>query len=412
MARIRPGRLYRKLQPDRALFRFRLEDDTDLRDDRITGVTIKRGDGSPNAGVSPSTLEVGLSVFAGLRSGQHCDLSLTTYGAQLLGDRVGATPEVIQPRFTGRIGQQYVDDRGTRRLATLMGASWTAQLGRVGKSYTPTVGENISAVIGQLMTSPALPRLSAPTRMAPGDQYGTVHQEQDPQTYSDIGKWTTDLGLHVRETRAGVQQLMTHTQRWDDALNRMSNRVPVIRAQALAPARWEQDSDGIPRSHRLTWGSGASTVTSRWGDEDDPNAVIVNHDLTHARFNNEDQVRAEGYRLRSLEWETSYSIPEVTIDLLHLIMSPRRYDRDQAAELLSLEVGSPVYFSGDWPIQLQGIQFTTGITENITGAGWSLTISLAEAPNVVGNVSPTVPARVWASATYPWRDESRTWGAA
>lgn len=412
MVYTRPGRLYRKLSPDQALFRFALEDGTDLRDGAITGVTIKRGDGSPGGGVSPSTLEVGLSGHAAVRSGLHCSLSLTTYGAQLLADRVGATASVITSRFSGRIGRQHVDDRGRRQRATMLAASWTAQLGRVQKSYTPTVGENIATVIAELMTSPALPRLSTPTRLASPDQYGTVHQAEDAQTYSDIGKWTSDLGLTVRETRAGGQQIMTHAQRWADAVDRMAGRIPVIRSQALAPAKWQQDSEGVPRNQRLTWGSGAGTNTATWGDVDDPLAVVVDHDLTHARFNNEDQVRSEGFRLRALEWESAYAIPDVEIDLLHLITSPRKYDRDQASELLTLEVGAPIYLSGDWHSQLQGIHFVTGVTESITGTGWSLSLSLAPAQNVVGSVSPTVPARAWDSATYPWSYESRRWNAA
>ena len=159
-------------------------------------------------------------------------------------------------------------------------------------------------------------------------------------------------------------------------------------------------------------GLGNGTNSDTWGNLQDPYAVVVEHDLSQARFNNEDQPRAEGYRLRALEWDGSYSIPSVEIDLLHLITSPRRYDRDQAARLLTMEIGDPVYLSGDWHHQLQGIHFATGITENITGAGWSLTFSISPAQTVVGSVSPTVPARVWDSATYPWSDESRTWDAA
>ncbi|WP_140398452.1 hypothetical protein [Brachybacterium massiliense] len=412
MAYTRPGRLYRKLQPDQPLFRLTVEDGTDLRDSTLTGVTIKRGDGSPDGGVTPSTLEVGLSAYASIRSGLHCSLSLTDYGAQLMNTLVGASASVIQPRFAGRIGRQHVDDRGRRQQTTLMAASWTAQLGRVRKTYTPAVGTNIATVISELMTAPALPRLSGPTRLATLDQYGTVHQAQDPQTYGDIGKWTSDLGIKAIETRAGSQQITTHAARWADALANMDYWLPVIRSQALAPAKWQQDSEGIPRNQRLTWGVGASTNTATWGDVDDPNAVVVDHDLTHARFNNEDQVRAEGFRLRALEWESAYSIPNVEIDLLHLLTSPRKYDRDQAARLLRLEDGDPVYLSGDWHHQLQGIHFVTGITETITGTGWTLALSLAPSQIVIGSVSPTVPARVWDSATYPWSDESRTWNAA
>lgn len=408
----RPGRLYRRLTPTAPLFEFALEDGTRLTDSSITGVTIKRGDGSPGGGVSPSTLEVGLSGHAAVRSGLHCSLSLTTYAAQLLASRVGATASVIAPRFSGRIGRQHVDDRGRRQRATMLAASWTAQLGRVRTTYTPTVGENIATVIAALMTSPALPRLSSPIRLATLDQYGTVHQAQDEQTYGDIGKWTSDLGLTVRETRAGGQQIMTHAQRWSTAVDQMTGRIPIIRSQALAPAKWQQDSEGIPRNHRITWGVGASTNMATWGNVSDPNAVIVDHDLTHARFNNEDQVRSEGFRLRALEWESAYAIPDVQIDLLQLITSPKKYDRDQASELLSLEVGAPIYLSGDWHSNLQGIHFVTGVTETITGAGWTLALSLAPSHLVVGSVSPSVPARAWASATHPWRDETRTWGAA
>lgn len=412
MVYTRPGRLYRKLTPDQPLFRFTTEQGTDLRDGALTGLTIKRGNGSPGGGIAPSTLEAGLTGFAAIQSGNHCTLSLTSYGAQLLADRVGASASSIQPRFTGRVGKQTVDDRGRRQRTTMYAASWTAQLGQVAKSYTPTVGENIATVISELMTSPALPRLNGPIRMATPDQYGTVHQQEDEQTYSNIGKWTSDLGLLVRDHRAGTQQLMTHAQRWDDALERMDYWLPVIRSQALAPSSWEQSSTTIPRNQRLTWGSGAGNNSATWGDVDDPKAVVVDHDLTHARFNNEDQVRAEGYRLRALEWESAYSIPSVEIDLIQLITSAKQYDRDQAARLLTMNIGDPIYLSGDWHHQLAGIHFATGITEKITGAGWTLSLSLAPSHLVVGSVSPAVPARVWDSAQYPWSDETRTWNAA
>lgn len=410
MARI--SRLYRSLKPEYALFRFTTEQGTNLTDGAITGVTIKRGDGDTGTGVTPSTLEVGFSGFAAVQSGNHCSVRLTTYGAELIADRTGANANVIKARFAGRIGKQTVDDRGRRQRTTMLAASWTAQLGHVTQMYSPTVGENIATVISELMTSRALPHLEPPTRLATPDQYGTVHQLENTQTWSDIGKWTTDLGLTIRETRAGGQQLTTHAQRWQAALDNMGYWLPVVRAQALAPATWAQDSETIPRNQLLTWGSGAGTNSAEFGDVDNPYKVVVEHDLTHARFNNEDQVRSEGFRLRALEWESSYSIPSVEIDLLHLITSDRKYDRDQAARLLTLDVDDPVYLSGDWHGNLQGVHFATGITESITPSGWSLTLTLAPSHLVVGTVSPSVPARVWDSATYPWSSESRTWNAA
>jgi hypothetical protein len=86
--------------------------------------------------------------------------------------------------------------------------------------------------------------------------------------------------------------------------------------------------------------------------------------------------------------------------------------RRPGTRLLVLEAGSPIYLSGDWHHQLQGIHFAVGITETITGAGWTLNLELAPSYHVVGSISPTVPARVWDSATYAWSAESRTWNAA
>lgn len=412
MAYTRPGRLYRKLKPTLPLFRFTTEIGTYLDDDAITGVTIQRGSASPDGGITPTTLEISLSGFAAIQTGNHCELNLTTTGANLLNELVGASASLVQERFYGRIGKQTVDDRGPRRRTTMLAASWAAQLGKVQKGWAPPVGTNVGDVIAELMTATALPRLSAPVRMAPADQYGSVHEQQSTQTFSDFNRWSTALGITVRETRAGRHQLLTHPWRWQSALDGLGSSVPVIRAQALAPATWEQANGSIPRNQRLTWGSGNGTNSATWGQVDDPTALVVDHDLTHARFNNEAQVRAEGARLRASEWTTSYSIPSVTIDLLHLITSTNQYDRDQASRLLTMQVGDPVYFSGDWPIQLRGIHFATGLTENISGSGWNLTLSLSESHRVVGEISPTVPARVWDSATYPWDDESRTWNTA
>ena len=411
MARTKPGRLYRKLKPTLPLFRFTTEIGTYLDDDAITGVTIQRGSDSPDGGITPTTLEIGFTSFAAVQTGNHCELNLTTTGANLLESLVGAAASLVQERFYGRIGKQTVDDTGLRQRTTFLASSWAAQLGKVQKGWAPPVGTNVGDVIAELMTATALPRLQPPVRMGPASQYGSVHQAQDTQTFSDFNKWTTDLGFTVRETRAGRHQILTHPQRWQSALDGMDSSVPVIRAQALAPATWSQSNDGIPRTHRLTWGSGTGTNTATWGPED-PTAIFVDYDLTHARFNDEDHVRAEGNRRRMSEWESSYSIPSVEIDLLQLITSNRKYDRDQAARLLTMQVGDPVYLSGDWPIQLQGIHFATGITETITGHGWSLKLSLHESHVVVGTVSPTVPARAWDSATYPWDDEPRTWNAA
>lgn len=409
----RPSVLYRRLRPTASLFRFTLATGTVLGDDAITSVTIKRGSTDPGGGVSPSTLEIGLSGYAAIRSGEPCEFALTGYGAQLLAGYTGANANVIQPRFSGRVGKQTVDDQGLLQFTTILAASWTAQLGRVKNSYHPSAGTPVGTVLDRLLTAPALPALTGPVRLAPPDHFGTVFATPDePLTYSDIDAWTTDLGVTVRETRAGGQQIMSHQQRMATATDNMDVLLPVLRSEALSPATWEQASETTPRNQRVTWGSGAGTNSDTWGDLQDPYALVVDHDMTHVKFNNEGQPRAEGYRLRALEWESSYSLPTVNVDLGALISSPRRYDQYLAADLMAMEVGAAVYLSGDWHHQLAGIHFATAITETITPAGWRVSLSLAPSQQVVGEVSPTVPARAWDSATYPWSDESRSWANA
>lgn len=408
---MKPSRLYKQLRPTAELFEFTVDGARLHGDASIHSMTINRGKQGPGGGVHPSTLEVSTSAFASIRTARSCGARLTTYGAQLVAGLVGADPVKIQDRFAGRIGRQSVEDTGKRQRTTFLAASWTAQLARDQTVYAPASGQAVGSVIQGLMTPPKL-GLPVPVTMAAPGQYGTVWEVPTPGRYSDlIGSYTDELGLLVRDTRAGGSQILTHRFRQDRAIEGLTNVVPLTRSQAISPATWEQANDAQPRNYRLSYVNSGNTITTAiYGNPDDLTAEIVEVDMSHIRFVDTTQPSMEAYARRARDWVSSYSIPSITIDLLYLLNSPITVHRLQAAKLLSMEVGDPLYFSGDWYTQLRGIQYAEAITESIGPEGWTLQLSLTPSHAAVGEISPPVPARTWESLTGTWDEQTpRTW---
>src|SRR5699024_3701594 len=60
-----------------------------------------------------------------------------------------------------------------------------------------------------------------------------------------------------------------------------------------------------------------------------------------------------------------YSIPTVRVDLLMLLRDGGQYALRIARQMLELEVGDPIFLSGDWPNALQGTHFADGIKETL-----------------------------------------------
>lgn len=407
---MKPSRLYQQLDPTAELFEFTVGGARLHGDASLHAVTITRGKSSPGGGVHPSTCEVSTAAFASVRTAQSCAVQLSDYGAGHVAALAGTTADQIKARFSGRIGRQVVEDTGKRQRTTFLAASWSAQLRRDQTVYAPAAGQPVGDVIQALMTPPKL-ALPVPVTMATPAQYGTVWKVPAPGTFSDlIGDYTTALGVLVRDTRAGGSQVLTHRFRQDRAIAALPDAAPLTRSHAISPATWEQANDQQPRNYRLSYtNSGNTTTTAIYGDPADTTAEIVEVDMTHIRFSDTTQPTMEAYARRARDWVSSYTIPSVTVDLLHLINSPKPVHRLQAARLLALEAGDPVYFSGDWYTQLRGIQYAEQIVESIGPDGWTLELSLIPSHAAVGEVSPVVPARTWESATGTWNDETRTW---
>lgn len=403
------SRLYRTLKPAAEVFNFDVDGSRLYGDNSISSIVIHRGK-TPAAGVAPSTCEVSTTSLASVRTGKSCSLHLTAHGASLVAGLTGADPAAITQRFNGRIGRQSVEDTGRRQLTTFSAASWTAQLSGDSTPQASTAGENIGVVIGRIM-SPASLGLAQPVRMAPPEQYGTIWTPA-AGSYSDlIGKYTDDLGIIVRDTRAGGTQILTHKFRRDRAAANMAAAVPLTRSQAISPAAWEQGNEAQPRNYRVSYTNGGNTTTTAtYGDPGNPAVEVVDVDMTHAKFATDtSQPDSEGYALRSRDWVSSYRIPSVTVDLLYLMTSLAPIHQRQAAWLLGMEAGDAVYLSGDWYTQLRGIQYAESITETITPTAWTLDFALTPAHAAVGEISPVVPARTWESLTGTWNEETRTW---
>lgn len=417
MSSIVPRRLYRALQPTGPLFQLAVGGDT-YSDDEITSVTIKRGGQDSGGGITPSTLEVQLPSRQGVASGAATALDLTSYGADLLATLCGVSASQVRARFAGRVGRQTITDEASRstkagrQTTTMKAASWTAQLSHVNRTYACPKSQGVATMLTNLLTSPMLPAMTAPSIKVGGGELGFVAAAQDI-TFRDLDKWTTTIGVTIRETRAGARQILGHAQRNRDALAALDTVPPLTRSQALSPATWEQPSEVIPENQHVKWGSTAPLGyrEQTFGDYDNPNVPVADHDLTHVYWSttNDAQPVQEGYRLRATLWDKVYRLPSVTVDLLYLVTSPRDYHRAQAAYLLALEVGDPVYLSGDWHSNLRGICYAVGIDERITGTKWELTLSLASSYATTGFASPDVPARVWDSSTYQWNQDMQSW---
>lgn len=412
------SKLWRKLGATQPVFRVWNNEaiPLELDDHQISSITVHRGDDSPEAGFAPSTASVDLAILRAVRTGERLSVSLSDYGADLLAAALPITAAEIKTRFFGRLGVQDVNDRGKKQTTTYYAASWQAQLGNMSKVHTFTKGQGLSARIPALMSTTALPYLGTVTAPANFQQYGFVEvPPEEPITFSGgIGPWATDLGIHIQLKRDGNAVVLPMEYRRDLAISRIGDWVPITRAQALAPTTWKQPGENMPRNIRVEWTTVTGyTLVDRGATNPDPDYPRITHNMRHVYWSaNQNQPNLAAAAAYHRELVDNYSIPSITVDLLQLISSERAYDRQQAAQLLILEAGDPVYLSGDWYPQLRGIQFATSVEEKITPNEWSMTISLAPAAQVVGDeTNTTVPPVVWDSATSPWDTTPGTWNS-
>lgn len=408
---MKPGRLYRALsEVPKPIFNATIGNLGVLTDDDIQSIVIHRGKPGNEGGINPSTIEILLKDNRVAKSGDDVTLNLSSSAAAFIGAKLSPDPAVpgyIKPRFSGRVGRQEMDDQGEKRYNTIYGASWTALLSFAPQKYSFTSGTPID----QLLTDIINPDFVAAkiTRNLQGSYdhtYGSVEG-----TYSDlIGKFAGDVGLLMRERRGGGLDFLPLVYRRDRALAALGTSVPLTRSQAIAPARWEQPNESPPIEYRLTRRTNANTietiVTSETGT---PTGTAPVEDIDWTYFRDYSSQWQFIHAMRAATFDDRFRIHSVKVDMLLLLSSSNTYHHAQALEIIRMQVGDPVFLSGDWQTSLRGIHFAEGIREEITIDSWTIELDLVRFREVLGEASPTVPARTWESATYPWNDETRKW---
>lgn len=418
MSSVKPGRLRRTLSPiigeTASAFILQSTPLGDILDDRIHTVSISRGtSGGRAAGSIPATLEVDIKgQFSAAAAGANVRFLLRSAAAAKLAAHLNTDAAAIQTRYTGRLGQTEVNDTGRRFSTVYRAASWITQMNYSPRHSAGQAGQPLNTVLAGLMAADQPLRGIKASFYPPFDILAVT---EDPMLFKDgIQRYATDLGTLLQETRDGRTRVLPLLNRMGTANQNPAYQLPLTRSQAISPARWEQSNQRPAIKVRYTVRDATGAISTRTAEVENPTGELVETteaDWSYVRVADVDSgPYREAYARVYSSNNRQFSVPSVTVDLLRLISSPKQYHRDQAAQLLALEHGEPVYFSADWPEPLRGVHFAEGITETINYQEWKLELSLVPYAQAVGDTpSPLVPPKVWDSAGNTWNNETMRW---
>lgn len=392
----------------------------------IHSIRIHHGMARRGGGYEPSTVEVSVKGLIDPSSnGSPLRVFLRDPFLEDLSTYIGpkANTPLLGRRYTGRTGTLRVDDTGKRYTTTATGSSWLTQMFYSTRSYTPVPLEDLTTVLLNLSDS------GNPLRginIIALNQTGIrVRDDEDrkPILWRDgIQKYGQDPGVALLERRDGHTLVAPIDFRTYKANQLAPTQIPLTRSQGVAPATWEQNNERPAKAIRYTVGAvnGTSTVVRQvelpnpTGELRETVDVDWSHLVIPAEVDN--QLYREAY---GRAWESStriYGLPVVKVDLLHLLGSDKQYHRDQAAVILGLDTGDPIYLAGDWHPYVAGVHFADEITETITPDSWEIELGLTPWSLVTGSPAssqPVINPRVWDSAGKTvWNDETRTWDQA
>lgn len=426
----KPSRLWRKLGATQPIFTGWSEtaDDLAMNDEDIKSITITRGSSGATFGPQTHTLEVDTIRPYREHTDEPLHLDLTAHGAERIAALTGASTSTITPRYFGRIGRQIVDDYGggydlSKWHVSLYCSKWQSQLANSDRLGNQISGGSVHYLMDHFMNpsidASFMPYMPPAVFTSPAGDYGTMINDYDLATAkipfsSFAGSYLTAPGYYVQNTRTGADRVMTIDYRWNSATNQLGTALPLTRSQVLAPTQWDQPRQDTPGNHLVTWtGPSGARHKTVGPDPSDARIPVTEHDLSYIRYSDESQpVRLAASAYGAERNDKGYRLPSVTIDLLTLISSPVKADQIQAKQLVSMEMGDPVFLSGDWFRYLGGIVFATGIKETITADKWEIELSLAPSYETTGYTTPDVPARAWDSARIAWDTETREWNEA
>lgn len=405
------SRLYRNLGWAGAgsLFEVTLDEEMTLGDDDLMSISTHRGGSDPSTH-TPSTAHVHAARRVGLTS-RSLRIRLTSAAASFLATRGYTTAAAIRDRFRGRRGATTAHDTARLgwRTTELVAASWDSVLRTSPDTWTPWGGAWFSAAVASSALNPSWSPASTTW-----DGAGTSDAFRfagDPMTAREIlGHLSSRLHLFI--TRRNGQLTVRNLAAWLNlAANAGAGVWPLSRSHVLAPTTWRQPHDSR-REYALTYwdvGGYETTIITADGGVPTGEVMVEEVDWTDTTVRSEHWRRIYGINI-SNNHLSSWSVPSVTIRLDKLLGSDRENDRRAAGMLLGLEVGDALPLAGDWPSQLAGIAYVGSVSEQITPAGWSMTLGLTPTRWLDGS-NPIIPKpRTWNQARSTWNDAgSATW---
>lgn len=380
----------------------------------IQSISITRGANSKTAGYLPATVEATVvGRHDGFASGYPINVFLRDVHVDRLAAYVGVTAAEIRTRYIGRLGAVRVDDRGKRATTTIAAVSWMAQLAHSPAHITPAVGELLGPLLEKMTFQDDPVRGTDLIPRVNGAQL-QHHAAGTPMLYPDaLGELAEDIGIVMHEQRDGSTVAWGHKHREWWAFNNMADQWPLMRHQALAPAKYEQMGERPASPIDYTAHITDGTLVTRTVDPPNYTGETVmreSRDWERWRMGDGDnQLWRSAWSDAHSHSISLYSLPTVSIDVLLLLKLGTEYARKIAGQILTLEAGEPVYLSGDWPERLRGVHFAEGIKETITPNEWRFDLSLIPHALGAGTPTPTVPPLAWDSFTTAWDAETRTW---
>lgn len=414
----RRSRLQRILDPivgyGTNIFAFEVSDTGSFNHGDTQSITITRGSSGRATGYVPATVEATIAGrHDGFSTGSPVGVRLRDVHVDRLAAYVGASASEIRTRYTGRAGAVSVDDRGKRASTTFAGVSWMAQLAHSPRHVTPAAGELIGPLLERMTFMDDPVRGTELITRLNGAQL-QHHAAGDPMLYPEaLGDLADDIGIVMHEQRAGKTVAWGHKHREWWAANKMSTQWPLMRHQALAPAKYEQmgERPASPIDYTAHVTSG-SLVTRTVDPPNHTGETVMREARDWERWrmgDGDNQLWRSAWSDAHSHSISLYSLPTVSIDVLLLLKLGTEYARKIAGQMLTLEAGDPVYLSGDWPERLRGVHFAEGIKETITQNEWRFDLSLIPHALGAGTPTPTVPPLAWDSFTTAWDAETRTW---
>lgn len=425
MADFKPLRLKRTLKPiigDQWAFSMTISGLAEA-DDTITSIVISRGTSGRNVGHNPTTCEV---EFIGRQAGTYTGFPFRVFirenPANLIAALIGTSGALIAERFRGRLGVISILDNGDKKPAftTFSGSSYLTQMNYSPAGFTPYTNETLATLLNDMTkANEPIRGVNFNTSLEPTNlrYYGDGSGFGESGLFNEGKDWAAaDIGILIQDRRDGSATAWSHQRRVTHAANRAETEFPLMRNQAISPATYEQPNERpakiINYQIRNEQG-GLATRTAELANVTGENREVEEIDWSKWQvLDFDNQLKHEAYARVFESSARIYSIPTVRVDLLMLLRDGGQYALRIARQMLELEVGDPVFLSGDWPNALRGTHFADGIKETLKPDEWSIELSLVPHVSVTGQAPPTVRPRAWDSFTYDWQTETKQWNEA